>query len=60
MGHLSETIRKSVNFALDVVDWWTAEINQAYAACAGDIDKLKNKLSYAKHEIVKCYMGENA
>ena len=49
-----------LNFALDVVDRWTAEINQAHAAYAGDADNLKNKLLYAKHAIVKCYMGDHA
>ena len=47
-------------FALDVVDSCTADIIQAHAAYAGDADKLKNKLSYAKHVIVKWYMGEHA
>ena len=49
-----------LNFALDVVNRCTAEINQAYAAYACDADKLKNKISYAKHAIVKCYMGDHA
>ncbi|XP_062577982.1 uncharacterized protein LOC134239870, partial [Saccostrea cucullata] len=48
------------NFALDAVDRCTAEINQAQAAYAGDADKMKNKISYAKHAIVKCYMGDHA
>ena len=33
---------------------------KAHAAYAGDADKLKNKLPYAKHTIVKCYMGDHA
>ena len=46
--------------ALYVVDRCTAEINQAHPAYAGDADKLKNKLSYAKHAKVKCYMRDHA
>lgn len=56
----SERIKQLHNFALDAVDRCTAEINQAQDAFAGDADKLKNKLSYAKHAIVNCYMGDHA
>lgn len=48
------------NFALDAVDRCTAEINQAHALYAGDADKIKNKLSYTKHAVVKCYTGDHA
>lgn len=48
------------NFALDAVDRCTAEINQAHALYAGDADKIKKKLSYTKHAMVKCYTGDHA
>lgn len=48
------------NFAPDAVDRCTAEINQAYDLCAGDSQKMKNKLSYAVDAIVQCYMGNHA
>ena len=47
------------NFALDVVDRCTAEINQAHALYAGDAAKVKNKLSHTKHALVSCYMGNH-
>lgn len=39
---------------------YSSRINQAHALYAGDADKIKKKLSYTKHAMVKCYTGDHA
>ena len=55
----AEKTKLLANFALDVVDRCTAEINQTHALYAGDAAKVKNKLSHTKHALVSCYMGNH-
>ena len=55
----AEKTKLLANFALDVVDRCTAEINQTHALYAGDTAKVKNKLSLTKHALVSCYMGNH-
>lgn len=47
------------NFSIDLTDRCTAEFNQAYSQYAGDVTKMKNKLSYACDAIIGCYMGSH-
>ena len=55
----AEKTKLLANFALDVVDRCTAEINQAYALYVGDAAEVKNKLTHTKHALVSCYTGKH-